>query len=245
MRDYEDRQRDRLYEEMDHLRAALAKSEAELAAAKGNIAVADLNNKTSLVSEIRRSQEERDRAIARAEAAEATVQERMEWAKKMRQSYEDEVARLKVQSNAQEKPMDEELERRMVFARERVAQAWCDKETSGVEMDSRLAEAFARRLVVEMYKPNLGCATTGEILDELRARCDVNYSTIGGRAPAIPSALSEAKDRCVDLLQRMQRRYSPEALSVMMGKGFVVEVGEALARIVATPQTTAEGKEIK
>ena len=37
------------------------------------------------------------------------------------------------------------------------------------------------------------------------------------------------KDRCVELLRRMERRYSPEALSVMMGSGFVVEVVKALA----------------
>jgi hypothetical protein len=32
-------------------------------------------------------------------------------------------------------------------ARQIAAQAWCDPETSGIEMDVRLAEAFAKRLV--------------------------------------------------------------------------------------------------
>ena len=35
---------------------------------------------------------------------------------------------------------------RMPMAREMAAQAWCDSETSGIEMDARLAESFARIL---------------------------------------------------------------------------------------------------
>lgn len=38
----------------------------------------------------------------------------------------------------------------MTEARETAASCWCDKETSGIEMDSRLAEAFARRLAAWM-----------------------------------------------------------------------------------------------
>ncbi len=49
-------------------------------------------------------------------------------------------------------------------------------------MDTALAEAFAEILVKEMYSPALGCATTGQILDELRARIEVDgkldYKTI-------------------------------------------------------------------
>ena len=41
-------------------------------------------------------------------------------------------------------------------------------------MDTELAEAFAEILVKEMYSPSLGCATTGEILDEFRARIEVD-----------------------------------------------------------------------
>lgn len=35
-------------------------------------------------------------------------------------------------------------------ARGLAAQCWCDKETSGIEMDARLAEAFAKRLAEKM-----------------------------------------------------------------------------------------------
>lgn len=38
----------------------------------------------------------------------------------------------------------------MEKARQVAAQAWCDPETSGVVMDPRLAEAFARRLAVAL-----------------------------------------------------------------------------------------------
>lgn len=35
-------------------------------------------------------------------------------------------------------------------ARQLAAQCWCNDETSGIEMDARLAEAFARRLAAWM-----------------------------------------------------------------------------------------------
>jgi len=57
-----------------------------------------------------------------------------------------------------------ERKRRMPFARQKAAQAWCQSKTSGIEMDNRLAEEFAKILVVESYEPHLGCATTGELL---------------------------------------------------------------------------------
>lgn len=36
------------------------------------------------------------------------------------------------------------------LARQIAAQCWCDTETSGIEMDTRLAEAFAKRLLLWM-----------------------------------------------------------------------------------------------
>ena len=72
----------------------------------------------------------------------------------------------------------EEYERRMVFARQRAAQAWCAEETKDKTMDAELAEAFATILVIIMYEPHLGCATTGEIIEELKARSDLDYKTI-------------------------------------------------------------------
>lgn len=71
-----------------------------------------------------------------------------------------------------------EYRRRMIFARQRAAQAWCVANTSHLEMDGNLAEAFAHILVKEMYKPNLGCASTGELIEEISARVDLNYRTI-------------------------------------------------------------------
>ncbi len=75
---------------------------------------------------------------------------------------------------------EQEFNRRMDFARFRTAQAWCTEETKEIVMIPQLAEAFARILVEEMYSPKLGCATTEEIIDELKARVDCHYSTIGG-----------------------------------------------------------------
>jgi uncharacterized FAD-dependent dehydrogenase len=81
-----------------------------------------------------------------------------------------------------EQAIDHELERRMKFARGIAARAWCADETKHIEMDHRLAEAFARILVYYMYQPHLGCATTDELLKEIRARIEVDgklgYSTI-------------------------------------------------------------------
>ena len=58
------------------------------------------------------------------------------------------------------------------------AGAWCDSRTAKTVMDVVLCEVFAEILDAEMSKPNLGCATTGQILDELRARSNLEYSTV-------------------------------------------------------------------
>ena len=71
-----------------------------------------------------------------------------------------------------------ERERRMRFARQRVAQAWTTEKTKHLEMDSQLAEAFAEILVEEMYAAHSGCATTGQLLAELSARVDLEYKTL-------------------------------------------------------------------
>ena len=76
----------------------------------------------------------------------------------------------------------EELERRMVFARQEAATAWCGEKTKGDVMDVDLAEEFAKILVKHMYAPKLGCATTREILEELKVRIEMDgkldYRTI-------------------------------------------------------------------
>jgi hypothetical protein len=70
----------------------------------------------------------------------------------------------------------------MVFARQKAAQCWCHKTTEQVEMDVGLAESFAAILIHEMYEPHLGCATTEELMNELRARIEMDgaltYSTV-------------------------------------------------------------------
>ena len=64
------------------------------------------------------------------------------------------------------------------LAMERAAQAWCEPATSKVVMIPELAEAFAEILDEVWTKPWLGNATTGELLAELQARCEIN-GTIG------------------------------------------------------------------
>ncbi|GAI92195.1 unnamed protein product [marine sediment metagenome] len=73
----------------------------------------------------------------------------------------------------------EEEERRMGFAREEAAKAWCGEITQHLIMDPELAGEFAKILVEHMYAPHLGCATTGEIIEELKARSNLEYKTVG------------------------------------------------------------------
>ena len=69
------------------------------------------------------------------------------------------------------------------LCRQKAAQAWCTEETSHIEMDVRLAEAFADILEDIWSKPWLGNATTQELLDELKCRIQIhglaNYKTVG------------------------------------------------------------------
>ena len=67
---------------------------------------------------------------------------------------------------------EKEYERRIVFAREKAAQVWCEKKTQHKTMDVELAEEFAKILVVHMYEPKLGCATTRELIDEIKTRVE-------------------------------------------------------------------------
>lgn len=59
------------------------------------------------------------------------------------------------------------------LSREKAAQAWCTKETENKTMDPVLAEAFADILDSVWSKPWLGNAKTRELLEELKARCEV------------------------------------------------------------------------
>lgn len=68
------------------------------------------------------------------------------------------------------------------LAMEKAAQAWCTGKTKGKIMDVELAEAFAEILMEVISEPWFGNATTGQLLDELKARAEihgyVDYKTV-------------------------------------------------------------------
>ena len=70
----------------------------------------------------------------------------------------------------------------MNLAMQEAAGAWQGEKTEKTIMDVELAEEFAKILVKHMYAPKLGCATTREILEELRTRIEMDgkldYKTI-------------------------------------------------------------------
>lgn len=61
-----------------------------------------------------------------------------------------------------------------LLARQKVAQAWCKPETEKIEMQPELAEAFAEILDEIWNKPWLGNATTGQLLNEIRVRIELD-----------------------------------------------------------------------
>lgn len=65
------------------------------------------------------------------------------------------------------------------LSRQKASQAWCKPTTSNKVMDAELAESFAEILDEIWSQPWLGNATTGQLLDEIRARVDCNYRTVG------------------------------------------------------------------
>ena len=60
------------------------------------------------------------------------------------------------------------------LALEEVAGCWRLPETEHLVQDQALTLAFARLLDEIWGQPWLGNATTGQLIDELRARCEVN-----------------------------------------------------------------------
>jgi hypothetical protein len=69
---------------------------------------------------------------------------------------------------------------------ELAASAWTKPETSNIEMNTKIAYAFAEIIDEIRSKPYLGNATTRELIYELSARCDTgsidkggNYKTTG------------------------------------------------------------------
>ncbi len=80
------------------------------------------------------------------------------------------------------------------LATELAAQAWCKPSTSSIEMDTRLAEAFAETLDEVLRQPWLGNATTRELLAEISARSDLDYKTVGGEDLSAASVLHVEND---------------------------------------------------
>lgn len=60
------------------------------------------------------------------------------------------------------------------LAMEKAAQAWCKPSTEKLTMIPILAEEFAIILDEVWSQPWLGNATTAELIDELRIRCELN-----------------------------------------------------------------------
>lgn len=64
------------------------------------------------------------------------------------------------------------------LALEKAAQIWCRPDCEMVDMDIRLAHAFAEVLDEVWSKPWLGNATTRELIDEIAARSNLDYRTV-------------------------------------------------------------------
>jgi len=57
-------------------------------------------------------------------------------------------------------------------------EAWTKRKTQKIPMDTRLAEELVKIFDREISKPNLGNATTRQLIRELSARSDLNYKTV-------------------------------------------------------------------
>lgn len=71
----------------------------------------------------------------------------------------------------------------MTLARQLAAQCWCDAETSGIEMDDRLAESFAKR-IAEKINSIHELINAGDVIYNL-----LNPSSASMRTSEIDNAL--------------------------------------------------------
>ena len=86
------------------------------------------------------------------------------------------------------------------YARQEAAKAWCQENTKNTIMDPVLAEEFAKILLEHMYSPHLGCATTEELIDEVKTRImmdgKLGYRTIDSeRLANIQEASKKLEER--------------------------------------------------
>lgn len=59
-------------------------------------------------------------------------------------------------------------------ARQKAATAWTAETTKNIVLNPDLAEEFAKIIDEIWNKPWLGNATTEQLIDELKARCEIN-----------------------------------------------------------------------
>jgi len=79
---------------------------------------------------------------------------------------------------------------RLGFARAKISRIVNKRESNPIFSNDELFEECAKILMEEMYAPHLGCATTGELIDEIKARAelsgDLQYRPIDGEDPDPP-----------------------------------------------------------
>ena len=57
-------------------------------------------------------------------------------------------------------------------------EAWTKEDTRNIPMDVRIAAELVKIFDRELSKPNLGNATTRQLLEEIAARSDLDYKTV-------------------------------------------------------------------
>jgi hypothetical protein len=82
------------------------------------------------------------------------------------------------------KALKQELDDQRVQLRKALARAYCAHPNTTKVLDSDLIEAMANEILRLPSRPNLGCATTGELLEEIKARIELDgqlgYRTVDG-----------------------------------------------------------------
>ncbi len=61
---------------------------------------------------------------------------------------------------------------------EKASQIWCRSNLSDRTMDTELCTAVAEEIDKALSDPSLGCATTEQIIEELKARSDLKYRSV-------------------------------------------------------------------